>query len=379
MTRSNFGSVQYVSNGKYRIFWDEPHGPDGRRRRRSKTVYGDRNKAEAELARALIDSGRKIEAAGLTVEQAWDVVMPSRLARYTEGSLRNALMAKDMIVGSIGDKPIDDLDKAVVSRALDGVASPYTRAYYAMMLSTLVKDSQEAGLCWYADSPVPKVRQPKSKDVPLVDATEVNDWIESVSKCKHGVPLIAALGGGLRVEEAFGLHSSDVTSYYVNGRSYVLCHIERVNVTVSGRMILRDFPKNDFSRREVVIGDPFASAIIPALPSDGWLDPGSRGMPANASTAANCYRGYCRRMGMKYVRAGKLRKSWSVMHAEAMSPDLLVCQAMGHADGTMRGQAYSKTTRRAMIRLADNLTSFIEGVSDEVGTFGNANYIGISL
>lgn len=51
MSRSNFGHIQRVSKGKYRIYWDGPPKPDGRRNQRSRTVDGTRDDAEVELAR----------------------------------------------------------------------------------------------------------------------------------------------------------------------------------------------------------------------------------------------------------------------------------------------------------------------------------------
>lgn len=50
-TRSSFGSIQYLSTGRYRVFWEVPPGPDGKRGRRSKTIVGTRKDAETSSPR----------------------------------------------------------------------------------------------------------------------------------------------------------------------------------------------------------------------------------------------------------------------------------------------------------------------------------------
>lgn len=51
MPRSNFGTIQYVSKGKYRVWWEAGRMDDGKRKRASKIVNGTKDDAELYLAK----------------------------------------------------------------------------------------------------------------------------------------------------------------------------------------------------------------------------------------------------------------------------------------------------------------------------------------
>ncbi len=382
MTRSNFGSVQYFSKGKYRIFWPDGYDADGLRIRRSRIVNGSRDDAERELAREMLAAGRA-PACELTHRQAWDLVMPPKLAGYQATTRRNAEQSGRYLLAIVGDAPVGSIDGRLVSSVVESGMAPSVARNVVAYWRIMVAECMRLGIVDYPSNPISRkdLPAPKPKQRRLVDATEIAGWLDGISGFWGCLPLALCLGGGLRVEEAFGLRGEDMTSYSVGGKTYLLCMVSKAVVSVGGRTVVKDCPKNDSSRREVVVGEPFASWCIERAPASGWLCPSPKkgDEPRSTTYMTKKFKEYCERAGIPYVNPGKLRKSWSVMHAEAMSPDLLVCQAMGHTDGTMRGQAYSKTTRRAMMGLADNLERFISGLSGDVGTFGNTNYTGLSV
>ena len=63
------GLIRQRSKGSWTIHWDEPRGPDGKRRQRNKAVKGTKREAEAELRKILasLDSGSYVAPNKVTV------------------------------------------------------------------------------------------------------------------------------------------------------------------------------------------------------------------------------------------------------------------------------------------------------------------------
>lgn len=207
------------------------------------------------------------------------------------------------------------------------------------------------------------VRRP----IDVYDASEIPGWMEGIRGSKHEAVMLALLGAGLRMEEGCALTVEDVSPWEHDGHAYALVMVDKALVSSSHGRELKD-TKNEFSRREAVIGEPFASRLLELADGvgSGPLCPSGRAGADGAltysapSTVTTNYREWCRSHDVRYIPPGKLRHTFATLQGEAGSLDSLVSLTMGHSDGTTRGRNYQRSTRRGMALLADNLADLIQ-------------------
>ena len=375
MPRSNFGTIQYVYKGKYRVWWEAGRMDDGKRKRASKIVNGTKDDAELYLAKIRV--GLLGCSDDMTYNELWAAkVQPSferdGLATKTVENYER-VWARELRP-RIGGELVASTTCGRAEDVLREIASPWVqRSAYQLwkkMCNIAIRHNVRP------DNPIDKYirldRLPRS-DKRLLDASEVAAWMESVRGIKYEALLLAECGGGLRHEEACGLLRSDVSRFDHRGRVYAAVNIDKALVATRHGRELKE-TKNGFSVREGIIGEPFASRLLELIQGDGPLcpsgEPRETGKPWEArhysspiSITKNYHR-WCERNNVEYVTPGSLRKSWSIMHGEAGSPDSLVSLAMGHSDGTTRGRNYQRATRRGMVMIADLLTDLITVETD---------------
>lgn len=376
MSRSNFGHVQYLSHNRYRIYWDDPPKEDGSRNQRSPIVHGTREDAEIELARRLV--GKTGFDDRTTYSQLWtSKVVPSferdgLQTRTVEGHER---VWHRELKPRIENARVAGTTSEQVERVLAEIASAWVQRSAYALWKKMFNIAIRAGL--RERNPVDRYVRIKAA-VParrrLLDASEVPEWMESIRGIKYEGLLLAEAGGGLRPEEANALLKDDVTRWEHRGKTYALVNVDKALVpTRNGREL--KCTKNGFSTREGVVGAPFAPRLLELCeggtgPLCGSGRPHEDGEPWGALdypspiTVTNNHRTWCQRNGVDYVNPGSLRKSFSIMHGEAGSPDSLVSLAMGHSsDGTTRGKNYMRATRRGMVMIADLLEELIDDAS----------------
>lgn len=370
MLRSNFGTVQYVSKGKYRVWWEAGRKGDGKRNRPSRIVYGTRDDADLFLA------VKKINALGCDEFTTYDEFWAAKV----EPSFSSGKLAIKTIEGyervwfrelkpRIGRDRISSTTYSRAEEVLRSVGSAWVRRSAYQLWKKIMNMAAREGV--RRDNPIDRylrIDLPSSAERRLLDASEVMQWMEDIRGIKHEAVLLAESGGGLRHEEASPLLGENVTPITHRGRLYANVRVDKALVSTNHGRVLKGV-KNGFSQRDVIIGAPFAERLLDLAACDGPLCPGGEQRPtdgrieascfASPSTITNNYRKWCERNGISYVNPGKLRKSWSTMHGEAGSPDSVVCLTMGHSDGTSRGGNYQKATRRGMILIADNLADLI--------------------
>lgn len=368
MSRSNFGSIQYVSKGKYRIWWI-----DGSGKRASKVLNGTRDDAELYLAMQRI--GTVGCDPSITYSELWAAIVHPSFAKdglatkTVEGYERvweRELMpriGRELVASTTcerAEKVLRSIDSAWVQR------SAYQLWKKICNIAIRNKIRQDNPIDRYI-----KLDKPPKSDKRILDASEVREWMESIRGIKYEPLLLAESGGGLRHEEATALCGEDIAPLEYRGKTYAAVSISKALVSTRGGRELKG-TKNGFSEREMIIGDPFASRLLEFAHAVGPLcrnevpheigDPWEAKHYSSPTSITNNYRTWCERNGIAYVNPGKLRKSWSIMQGEAGSPDSIVMLAMGHSggDGTTRGRNYQKATRRGLIMIADLLAELIE-------------------
>lgn len=367
MSRSNFGHIQRVSKGKYRIYWDGPPKPDGGRNQRSRTVNGTRDDAEVELARIRV--GAKGAPRSATLRDYWLVsVEPTLCALEPKTAHEYRRLWAREIEPRLGGVRVDALTQTAAQAAIGAVGSPSVQRSAAALLKKVC--NMAMGDMLLDRNPVTRalrMKRAKPRGKTMVEARDMPGYLASLSGTRYLGLAALEVGGGLRHEEAVAVTGSDVSPFEDGGRLYAAVQVRRALVTVNGRKLLKD-TKNGFSEREAVLGEPFASLVLGfAGGKDAALLPGPRpegSAPnetwfANPATVTHNWRDWCGAHDVPYVRFGDMRTVYSTLHGEAGSPDSLVSLSMGHSDGTTRGRNYQKHTRRGMVLIADCLTDYL--------------------
>lgn len=376
-TRSSFGSVQYLSTDRYRVFWEAPPSPDGKRVRRSKTVHGTRRDAEDFLAAMRLSPGSAMTYRQLHIKMAEDEAF---LAENTRIEYERAWRIID---AAVGGKQISSTTPSEAERVIRSAGSPSAQRKLLRYWRKMCNRAVHEGII--ASNPIDRyirVDRGRRKPKRLLRAEEITRWMHEVRGVKYEALLLCEIGGGLSPEEACALDWEDVEAISRNGREYALIRIEKALTSVNGAKRLKG-TKNDFRTREMVIGSPFAARILELSRGSGPICP--NGLPRSDRHPEQCYtspvtisknwKAWCERNGVPYVSQANMRSSFATLHGEALSPDSVVSGAMGHADGTTKARWYQGVTRTALVRIADNLASYIEEVQSEMAErFGTRGF-----
>lgn len=367
--RSKFGHIERKGPDRYLVRWSET-GPDGARRQPSMTVSGTYDDAVLALARR-IANGPAPES--VTWGSFWRACVEPTLGELAEKTAHEyRRLWRVELEPRIGDETMADATHRSAEAVLRSVASPTVQRAAMRLWRKVANMAVREGML--DRSPIEGIRlDPYRKPrKTLYTADEIAPWMEAVRGIKYEAVLLMELGGGMSHEEACAMLAADVEPWDFKGSRYAVCSITKALATVNGRKVLKE-TKNGYREREAVIGSPFAPRILElAEASDGPMLPS--GLPhdaerpeawyANPATVTHNYRDWCRRHGVKYVCPGNLRTAFSMLHAEAGSPDSLVSLAMGHSDGTTRGRNYMQATRRGGAMIADLLAEYLSEASE---------------
>ncbi len=363
--------IKRIAKNVYQIRWEGPAKPDGSRGQVSKRVHGTREDARRERARQMLRANGI--HANITYGELWDLV--------TEPSFeKDHLKAKTIdgyervwnkeLKGRIARKRVMDTRPAFVEDVLAKIESAWVQKAAHSLWRKMINQAIHEGLVIAnpVDRHISRKQAVAAKRTTL-ESRDVKVWLKMLEPYPHRAPAIAMAGCGLRVEEAVVLLAEDIHAVTHRGKLYAVVHIHNTLVTTSHGKVLQDTTKTPLSERDAWIGEPFASALLAAIPESGPIMPGRVKYYGgelktkhflSPTFMTKTYKQHCERAGFYYVNPGKLRKSWSNWQTEAGSPDSAASLQMGHSDNTTRGRNYMSLTRAMSIMLADNLTELIE-------------------
>ena len=353
--RREFGSIIEIERGKrYRVCWVE----GGKKRYRR--VRGTRRDASDCLAK--IQAGIEGADKAITFNDYWDaVVWPACAKLSSKTKTEYERLWRREIAPKIGARQVSKIKPQAVQALIDGIDAPCVQRKVKMLLHKICRMAVERdGIL--DRNPVTRdiaLKEHVKREKALVTVDGVSGFMAAIRGLKIEPVLLFELGGGLSPEEACALTWEDVSFE----DEYCFADVNKTLVTVNGRRLLQYKAKNRFRIRECVIGRPF-SVRLEELAGTGPICKGaayrasaklSEESFASPVTLTHNWRAWCERHGMAYVSQENMRSSFATMHGEAGSPDSLVSMAMGHSDGTTRGQHYQQNTRRGMILIADML------------------------
>lgn len=370
-TRSYFGHIKRTGHETYRIWWDAPRDPDGKRNQRTVTVHGTRADAETALARARI--GLMGADGSCLLRDYWAAsVEPTLPDLAAKTSHEYSRLWNRELAPRLGGLPLGSIDRAAAERALNDIESPTVqRAAYRLLKKVLNMAVRDGAIASHPVDRYIRLAPHRKLYKELVEAPDVAAWMDGVRGSKYEPVLLLELGGGLRVEEACALvWHADVSPLAMGGRTYVSADIRRALVPVAGGGRILKATKTEGSERRILVGEPFASRLIELMPEQpaplcaARPFGGGEAVPEDFTspvTITHNYRAWCKRRGMRYVCPKNLRSSFATLHGEAGSPDSVVSGIMGHTDGTTKGRNYQRVTLRAMAAAADGLAAYLDG------------------
>lgn len=364
MTRSHFGSIQRLSENRYRIWWTE----DGKRR--SAYVDGNRDAAEIELARRRLSKTPELITWGdfytLHVQPTYDGLATKTVDDY-ERVWRKELCPR------IGDDRVADIDWQRANAVLTSIHAPTVQRRAGALLKKMCNIAIRLGLLPY--NPVQAIQYAPHRPRPkrLLDYADVPRFLESIEGIKYEPCLLLMVGCGLRPEEAFALVWDDITAHEFAGNTYARIRIDKaLTVPTSGKELKST--KNTSSERDAICGEPFASRLL--VLADGKSGPlVPSGKPYSAKyperwytspvTVAHNWKAYCKAHGIAHVTLENMRSSYATMMGEAMAPDSVVAGNMGHSGNTVKTRHYQRVTMRAKCIAADMLADLLETVKPD--------------
>lgn len=347
--RSAFGTITKRGHNCYRLQWHDKSG-----KRRSKTVHGTRSVAQKELA--AIECGLTHIGEQITYDFYWrEYVVPTFADLKPKTVYEYKRLWDKYLAPNIGKWRIPDTTWRDIQSVIDTIEAPVTQrrafALWRKILNLAVRDEFiRSSPCAGGVKFKPRVKREKT----MITAADMSEYLKQIQGIKYEPLLLLLLGGGLRLSEACALTWDDIEEW----QGFIVVSVSKALVTVDGVPVLQDSTKTAKSRREVVIGEPFARKLI--------IEKGDHigGMVIEASpiTIAHNYKAWCKVHGLEHTRLGDMRSIYVTLCGEAGCPDSLVSMQLGHADGTTKGEHYQQATRLGKKLVAETLALYLESV-----------------
>ncbi len=365
----NSGSISQRKDGRWEARLTLP---DGKRRSFYAPTWRE---AEAKLIEARGDLARgKLPASGrATVDDLW-----REYERVDPGSIRPSTMERrerdwrHHVSPVIGSVKLRDLGPMHVQRVIgqaraDGLADSTVRH-----LLTVVKLVLAQGVRWGLLGANPaegiQTRAPEPRVLPIDDPAQVSAFLDAARTDPEGLPVLLAVGLGLRSGEVRGLRWRDVDLDAGVIRIRQQAHTTRGEVHFAPLKTAR-------SRRDLPIPGFIASALrdqkraqnLRRLKAPRWEDhdlvvDGVAGRPIAVLTLLKRVRRICDRAGVPHLTFHDLRHLCAtILLMEGVSPK--VAQAiLGHATVNMTMNVYSHVNRA----LLDDAASSMDRAADRL-------------
>lgn len=378
---------------RWRIRWDLPGGPDGKRRQRSRRGFRTKREASAALAEVAHDQhnrGRVSVRSDVTLgeyAQAWLDARdyPHGPKATTLDALRTALVH---IVPRLGARRVQDVaaeDVAWLYRDLakhgkragncrtagvtcaehgcepdeHGGLAPKSLGHVHQALRAVLAQAVEDGLIPNNPADTQRARQARPRGGKSSDAvTEEQCWTSAQARAfvaataddRLGPLWATMLGTGLRRGEALALRWDDVDL------DAGTAQVRRSVTVVRGQVMVDDKGgKTDAARRRIVLGDDLVTLLrehrrrqaeerLAAGPL--WVDTGAvfaeaDGQPVHPTKASRTFSREAARVGLPAIGLHGLRHTHATMLLRDGVPVTAVAQRLGHANPSITLSVYA--------------------------------------
>lgn len=325
--RSAIGSIQRLGKDHYRVSCEGRPKPDGSRNRPSEVVRGPRSKAEAVLARLVLDNGGSVES-DVTVSQYWEIYYEPTLSRLSPSTQDGYRRTYNLLVGPMfGDCQMADLKAREVERRLLTIEKPGQQRNAFKLMRQMFNEAYRDELIDNNpfDRRIRLKRMEKYEPVVLL-LKEVPAWMDAVKGSPWEPVLLVMLFGGLRREEACALYWDD----FEFGIDACSISVDKTLTEVGGK--LHDGPtKTADSKRKVFVAGRPAERLL-ELSGDGPLVPDANGNRMSPDKISREYKKMMDGKGAKYVPMRNLRNSYATIMQGLGASDSLISKSLGHTN-----------------------------------------------
>jgi len=344
------------------IRYDLPPGPDGRRRERMLSCRGkNRHQADQELRKRLvqIDTGAYVEPAedSLAVYlNRW--IEHKRSSRLADRTIeRYAELIRGHIVPTLGNVRLDRLRSshiqdfyayALTHGRMDGVGglSPKTVRHIHGVLHAALEHAVRLQIL--QSNPVALVECPRVPRSQVRDATaeEIARLLPVIERSRYRLPILIALGTGLRRGEVCGLRWEDfrLMEYLragVRREAWVFTVQRSAQQTSDGRVSIKN---TKTGRARVVMLPDFVidelQTLRKASGSEGWICTARAGEILRPKWFGNQVRRLARSAGLT-ISLHNLRHSQATILLMAGVPVNVVQEREGHANASTTLDMYA--------------------------------------
>jgi len=354
----SFGTINKTKKGRYQAVWTE----NGRRP--SKTF--DTKKEAAEYL-----AHKEVEKNGAgyfcTYSQYWDTEVLPSFEFLQPNTIHGYMQAWAALEPKIGMRSIDSTTYREAERILRSVGAPSLQKKCYVLWKKICNMAVRDRII--SSNPIDRsirLKKVQSREKVLYDRTDIPHVMDAVAGCKYEPLFLLEVGGGLRHEEAMAICGCDIEKRRSGKTVYASVSVNKALVCVDGNKYLKD-TKNAFSKRMVVIGEPFASRLLEI--ADGTNGPlmfgnirGDGTMPehyASPNTASHNWKDWCTVHNVKHVLYGNMRSTYATLLGEAGALDSLVSMAMGHSGQTTKSAHYQQQTLKGLEIVADCYTDYL--------------------
>ena len=356
------GHIEKRGEDRYRILIDQGRDARGKRKRLSRTVWGSRKKAEAELATLLgeIHGGTYAEPTALTVREYLERYLDHARANVAPQTYRRykQIVERDLVPG-LGHLKLSALTPFYIQTFLanslerkcktrDAKLSPQTVRHFYRVLNRALNLAVRWQLisrnpCDLVDPP----RVEEKEMTVLADEKEVGKLMAAVGGSRLYLPVVLALTTGMRRGEILALRWQDVD--YKTGECRVARSLQETPEGLSYKV-----PKTRKGRRVVLLPQLALAAIKAhqAVQNEEKLLIGTAyqdedliicrpdGTPWPLAEFSSVYRRTARRGGVS-ARFHDLRHTHASHLLKESVPVHVVSERLGHANSSITLNVYA--------------------------------------
>jgi len=363
------GHIRKRGKNSWALVVDAPRGDDGRRRQVWRSVKGNRRVAERELAKLLdeIQSGGWVEPSRITVAQYlehWLEQIKPAVSRKTFE--RYAEIARRALVPGLGNQKLERLRPMAIQRfyteALSsgrkdgkGGLSARTVLHYHRLLHKALADAVRWQML--ARNPADAVTPPRVErgERPTLNLEEIGRLLAMARGTRYYVPILLAVGCGLRRGEIFALEWEDVDL------SAGLIRVRR-SAEQTGETVAFKSPKS--GRPRTIRISPSIAADLRAYRSEqgrirGLLCCREGGQPLHPDSFSGDWRAIRDRAGVGHITFHDLRHTYATLQLLAGTHPKVLSELLGHSTISITQDLYSHVTAPMQDGAADRMEELL--------------------
>ncbi len=345
-------AIYEAGAGKWRIVYDAPPGPDGRRKQKSVTVRGTKKDAQRKRTEILhqLQTGSYVDPARTTVREyleRWlqEYVVPNLAAKTAQEYAR---MIRKYVIPCVGAVRLTELtplrlvsfyNKMQREGSLRGNGG--LSAQTVVHLHRVLHKALQQAVKWQIliRNPADAAQPPKCQRIEMrvLPDDQVSKLLIAAEGTTLYMPVLLAISTGMRRGEVLALKWQDVDMDA--GFLSVRRSLEQTRAGLSFKS-----PKNSKSKRTVVMPANLARALVKhkgiqaqnkLLLGEGYQDLGMvccypDGRPVNPNYLTSAFPGLLQRAGLPHIRFHDLRHTHATMLlAQGVHPKI-VSERLGH-------------------------------------------------